>query len=384
MMNRIVEYALTRRFLVLGLFGIFMVLGAVGFHYLNIEAYPDPVPPLVDVIAQNPGMSAEEMERYVTIPIEIAMSGIPNVKVIRTASLFGLSDIKLQFTYDFTYRQAEQWVINRLSQIQNLPPGVTPVISPWSPTGEIVRYQVVGPKGYSVTDLKTIQDWMLVRRFKAIPGVIDVNGWGGQTKTYEVNVQMEKLLSYGITFPQLLTVLNNSNVNVGGQTISFGPQAAVVRGVGLVQSMDDMRNTVIQAAGGSPVLLKDVATVSVGHQPRLGIAGRDDQSDVVEGIVLMRRGEQSLPTIQRVEAEMEHINSSGMLPPGVQIGISASSASTMLVSMPSPGLAAATMPRHERTRDPRRPGQSEIAASRIQCAPERTKDVPCRERESEP
>ena len=319
MMNRIVEYALTRRFLVLGLFGIFMVLGAVGFHYLNIEAYPDPVPPLVDVIAQNPGMSAEEMERYVTIPIEIAMSGIPNVKVIRTASLFGLSDIKLQFTYDFTYRQAEQWVINRLSQIQNLPPGVTPVISPWSPTGEIVRYQVVGPKGYSVTDLKTIQDWMLVRRFKAIPGVIDVNGWGGQTKTYEVNVQMEKLLSYGITFPQLLTVLNNSNVNVGGQTISFGPQAAVVRGVGLVQSMDDMRNTVIQAAGGSPVLLKDVATVSVGHQPRLGIAGRDDQSDVVEGIVLMRRGEQSLPTIQRVEAEMEHINSSGMLPPGVRI-----------------------------------------------------------------
>ena len=159
--------------------------GVVAFMKLNIEAYPDPVPPLVDIIVQSPGQSAEEMERYMTIPVEIQMAGIPNVTAIRTISLFGLSDIKVQFTYDFTYEQAEQWVINRLSQLPPLPNGATPQISPASPIGEIMRYRVVGPPGYSVTDLKTIEDWMLERRFKAVPGVIDVTGWGGKTKTYE-------------------------------------------------------------------------------------------------------------------------------------------------------------------------------------------------------
>ena len=234
-MNSIVEFSLVRRLLVIAALVAFYGVGVIAFRTLNIEAYPDPVPPLVDIIAQNPGMSAEEMERYVTIPIEIQMAGIPNVKAIRTASLFGLSDVKLQFTYDFTYREAEQWVINRLSEL-NLPNGVSPTISPWSPTGEIMRYRVVGPRGYSVTDLKTIEDWMLERRFKAVPGVIDVNGWGGKTKTYEATVDLPRLLSYGLTFPQLLQVIGNSNVNVGGQTVEIGSQAAVVRGVGLVRS----------------------------------------------------------------------------------------------------------------------------------------------------
>ena len=318
-MNRIIEFALKQRaFVVLAMLAVFAA-GIAAFAKLNIEAYPDPVPPLVDIIAQSPGLSAEEMERYITIPIEVQMAGIPHVTAIRTISVFGLSDIKLQFTYDFTYQQAEQWVSNRLAQLPTLPNGVQPQISPWSPIGEIFRYQITGPPGYSVTDLKTLQDWVLQRRFKAVPGVIDVNGWGGKTKTYEVSVDPSKLTANGITLAQLLQALNNSNINVGGQTINIGPQAAVVRGVGQINSADDIRGTMVAANRGAPVLVGDVATVSVGNQPRLGIAGHDDQDDIVEGIVLMRRGEESMPTIGRVKTEVDRINASNILPPGVRI-----------------------------------------------------------------
>src|ERR1700676_3129445 len=318
-MNEIVVFALKQRVLVIVVMALVILGGIVGFIELNIEAYPDPVPPLVDIVTQSAGQSAEEIERYITIPIEVQMAGIPHVTAIRTISLFGLSDVKLQFTYDFTYEQAEQWVINRLSQLGPLSNGAQPQISPWSPIGEIYRYQVVGPSGYSVTDLKTIQNWILERRFKAVPGVIDVNGWGGKTKTYEVVIDLQRLIHYGLTLPQVLQVLNNSNITVGGQTVNFGPQAAVVRGIGLIHSMDDVRHTMLTASNGTPVLLSDIATVMVSNQPRLGIAGHDDDDDIVQGIVLMRRGEESLPTIRRVEAEVDKINRSGILPPGVHI-----------------------------------------------------------------
>src|ERR1700744_3955852 len=318
-MNKIVIAALRQRVLVVVvLVGVF-IGGAVAFMNLNIEAYPDPVPPLVDIIVQSPGQSAEEMERYMTIPVEIQMAGIPHVNAIRTIWLFGLSEVKVQFTYDFTYEQAEQWVVNRLSQIPPLPNGVTPQISPTSPIGEIMRYRVVGPPGYSVTDLKTIEDWILERRFKAVPGVIDVNGWGGKTKTYEVTIDQNKLLHYGLTIPQVLTALNNANINVGGQTVDFGAQAAVVRGIGLIRSLDDIRDTMLAQNNGSPVLVRDVASVSVENEPRLGIAGQDGDNDIVMGIVLMRRGAESLPTIKRVEALIDNINHSNILPPGVHI-----------------------------------------------------------------
>ena len=185
-MNAIIASAIRQRVLVVLLLLFVMGVGVISFLRLNIEAYPDPVPPLVEIVTQSSGQSAEEMERYITIPIEIQMEGIPNVTAIRTISLFGLSDVKLQFTYDFTYQQAEQWVINRLSQLSPLPNGAAPQISPESPIGEVYRYRVVGPPGYSVMDLKTLQDWVLERRFKAVPGVIDVTGWGGKTKIYEV------------------------------------------------------------------------------------------------------------------------------------------------------------------------------------------------------
>jgi heavy metal efflux system protein len=318
-MDRIVEFALRQRVLVVILLGLLLVGGVVAFLNLNIEAYPDPVPPLVDVVSQSNGQSAEEIERYITIPIEIQMAGIPHVSAIRTVSLFGLSDVKLQFTYDFTYDEAQQWVTNRLSQLNGLPNGAQPQISPESPIGEIYRYRVVGPRGYSVLDLKTIQDWILERRFKAVPGVIDVTGWGGKTKTYDVTVDLHKLTDYGLTLPQVLQVLGNSNLNVGGQTVDIGSQSAVVRGIGQIHSMNDIRDTMLTGNGGSPVFLRDIATVSIGNQPRLGIAGQDDEDDIVQGTVLMRRGEQSMPTIRRVEAEVGKINSSGVLPAGVHI-----------------------------------------------------------------
>src|ERR1700722_18214595 len=231
-MNHVVAFALRRRALVLVMMVAVFAAGIVGFLKLNIEAYPDPVPPQVEVVTQSTGQSAEEIERYITIPIEIQMAGIPHVKSVRTISLFGLSDVKIAFTYDFTYDEAEQRVINRLTQLGGLPNGAQPQVSPTSPIGEIYRYRVVGPPGYSVMDLKTLQDWVLERRFKAVPGVIDVNGWGGKTKTYEITVDLDRLIEYGLTLPQVLQVLNNSNINVGGQTVNFGAQAAIVRGVG--------------------------------------------------------------------------------------------------------------------------------------------------------
>src|SRR6202158_5987825 len=234
-MNAVIALALRQRVLMVLLLVFLVGIGLVSFANLNIEAYPAPVPPRVDILTQNRGQSAEEIERYITTPIEIQMTGIPHVTAVRTISLFGLSDVKIQFTYDFTYDEAQQWVVNRLAQLSPLPNGATPAISPWSPIGEIYRYRVVGPPGYSVTDLKTIQDWFLERRFKAVPGVLDVTGWGGKTKTYDITVDLDRLVAYGLTLPQLLQVLNNSNINVGGQTVNVGPQSAIVRGVGLIQ-----------------------------------------------------------------------------------------------------------------------------------------------------
>jgi cobalt-zinc-cadmium resistance protein CzcA len=318
-MNAIVTFALRQRVLIVVMLVMVLAAGIASFMTLNIEAYPDPVPPLVDIVTQSTGQSAEEIERYITIPLEIQMAGIPNIQAIRTISLFGLSDVKVQFTYDFTYQQAEQWVTNRLSQLGSLPNNAQPQISPTSPIGEIFRYRVVGPPNYSVTDLKTLEDWVLERRFKAVPGVIDVTGWGGKTKTYDIAVDQRKLVGYGLSLPQVLTALGNANINVGGQTVNFGEQSAVVRGVGLIHSADEIRQTMVTNNNGAPVLIGDVATVSVGNLPRLGVAGYNDSDDIVQGIVLMRRGAESVPTIKRVEAEVEKINDSGILPPGVRI-----------------------------------------------------------------
>src|SRR5689334_16047135 len=318
-MDRLVALAVNRRFLMVGMFVAVLVGGLIAFNQLNIEAYPDPTPPMVDIVTQSPGLSAEEIERYITIPIETQVAGLKNLTTIRTISLYGLSDVKLQFSFAYTYDEALQQVLNRLAQLAPLPGNVQPQISPLSPIGEIFRYRLVGPPNYSVLDLKTIQDWILQRRFRAVPGVIDVTGWGGKSKTYELQVDFNKLVANGLTLPQLLQAVSNSNVNVGGNTVDIGQQSAVVRGVGLIRSIDDLANTMVAQSGGNPVLVKDVATVTVGQKPRLGIAGLNDSDDIVQGIVLMRRGEQSTPTIKRVEQLVQQINNSSILPPGVRI-----------------------------------------------------------------
>src|SRR3977135_4520943 len=318
-MDRLVAIAVSRRYLMVGLFAVVMIGGVIAFKQLNIEAYPDPTPPMVDIVTQSPGLSSEEIERYITIPIETQVAGIKNLRTIRTISLYGLSDVKLQFSFDFTYDEALQQVLNRLSQLAPLPGNVQPGISPLSAIGEIYRYRLAGPPNYSVLDLKTLQDWVLQRRFRAVPGVIDVTGWGGKTKTYELQVDFSKLIANGLTLPQLLQAVSNSNINVGGNTVNIGAQSAVVRGVGLIRSIDSLANTMVASPGGTPVLVKDVAAVSVGEQPRLGIAGQDQDDDIVQGIVLMRRGEQSSPTIKRVEELVASINNSTILPPGVRI-----------------------------------------------------------------
>ncbi len=318
-MRQIVAFSLQRRPLVILLFFTFIVIGLVGFTRLNIEAYPDPVPPQVVIITQNPGQSAEEIERYVTIPVEVAMAGLPNLTSVRSTSLFGLSDVRVQFNFNYTYDQALQQVLNRLGQLDGLPEGAQPQISPLSPIGEIMRYRLIGPPGYSLADLKTLQDWVLDRRFKRVPGVIDVTSFGGLTKSYNIVIDLPRMAAHGLTLPQVIQAVRAGNATVGAGTIRIGPQAAVVQGIGLIRNLDDIRGVVITADGGVPVLLSDLATVEIGNTPRLGIAGHEEDDDVVLATVLMRRGEQTLPTIRGVQAEVARINAGGVLPPGVKI-----------------------------------------------------------------
>ena len=318
-MRHLVAQSLERRPLVLLFFVVFMVVGVLGFRQLNIEAYPDPVPPTVVIITQNAGQNAEEVERTITIPIEVAMSGLPNLTTLRSTSLFGLSDVRVQFNFNYTYDEAVQQVLNRLGQLGGLPNGAQPGISPASPIGEIMRYRLVGPPGFPLEDLKTLQEWVLDRRFKRVPGVIDVTSFGGISKTYAVQVDLGRLNAYGLSLPAVVEAIRNGSVNVGAGTLNVGPQSVVVQGIGLIHSLDDIRNVVLGSQGGNPVLVSDVATVGVGNLPRLGVAGHENDDDVMLGTILMRRGEQTLPTIHGVQAEVKRINEGGILPPGVRI-----------------------------------------------------------------
>jgi cobalt-zinc-cadmium resistance protein CzcA len=203
----------------------------VAFHQLNIEAYPDPSPPMMEILTQVPGQSAEEIERYITIPIEVAVAGMPGLQYVRSISLYGLSSVKVQFAYGTDYYFDLQQTLNRLGTV-TLPNNAQPAISPESAVGEIYRYQLVGPPGYSLMDLKTLQTWVLQRRFKTIAGVNDVVSWGGLSKEYHVEVDLKKLAAYNVTLPQVIAAIGNSNLNVGARTLDIGQQAANVRGIG--------------------------------------------------------------------------------------------------------------------------------------------------------
>ncbi|MFY9882322.1 MAG: efflux RND transporter permease subunit, partial [Pseudolabrys sp.] len=268
--------------------------------------------------AQYPGQSPEEVERYVTIPLEIAVASTPGLSYIRANTVFALGFIRLQFEYGRDYNFVRQQVINRLKDA-TLPAAVTPVISPAGGISEILRYQLKGPPGMDLIQLKTLQDWVVERKLRIVPGVADVAALGGRSKEYQAEINLDRMRAYGLTLPQIVTAISTSNANVGGRTIALGEQSVNVRGIGALSTLDDIGKIVISQQGGLPVLLSDVAKVQVGYIPRLGIASRDDKTDIVFGIVLMQKLERTSEVITRVREAITRINSDGSLPPGVKI-----------------------------------------------------------------
>jgi heavy metal efflux system protein len=326
----LLTFGLTRRPLVLlGLF-VFVGAGFFAFSRLNIEAYPNPAPVILEITAQASGLSAEEMERYYTIPMEVGLAATPGVDVIRSTSFYGLSFVRVTFKYGVDYYFALTQAEISLQQNVNLPNNVVPSIQGSSLVGEVYRYQVVGPPHFGLTNLRTIQDWIVQRRLLSVEGVVQVNTWGGTTKEYDVDVDLNKLDAYNITLPQVISAIGNANINVGGRTVSFGQQSVNIRGIGLLDSgggedltqgyhVDDIENVVLAQSNGVPVKVKDLAKVSVGYVPRLGKAGRDREDDIVAAIVVMNRTLHTNDVVPRIKAEIEKINTDGTLPPGVKL-----------------------------------------------------------------
>src|SRR5580692_7868563 len=330
LLKGLLAFGLTRRAIVLLGLLVFVGAGLAAFYKLNIEAYPNPAPVILEITAQAAGLSAEEMERYYTIPLEVGLAATPGVDVIRSTSFYGLSFVRVVFQYGVDYYFALTQTAINLQQNVSLPNNVTPQIQGTSLVGEIYRYQLVGPPHFGLTNLRTIQDWVLQRRLLTVPGVVQVNTWGGTTKQYDVEVDLNKLDAYNVTLPQIISAIGNANINVGGRTINFGQQSVNVRGVGLMDSggagdltqgfkVDDIENVLLFQSNGVPVFVKDVAKVSVGNVPRLGKAGRDKEDDVVAAIIIMNRTLHTNDVVARVRAEVEKINSDGSLPAGVKL-----------------------------------------------------------------
>ena len=330
MFKSLVAFCLGRRaIVVVGLF-LFAGAGFVAFKKLNIEAYPNPTPVILEITAPAPGLSAEEMERYYTRPMEIGLYSTPGIDVIRSTSFYGLSFVRVTFKYGVDYYFAYSQASTAMQQNVSLPGNLVPTIQANSSTGEIYRYQVVGPKHFGITNLRTVQDWVVARRLLTIPGIAAVNSWGGPTKEFQVDVNPHKVEAYNVSVPQILTALGNANINVGGREIRIGQQSINIRGVGLIDDggsddlsegyrVDDIENVVLTQVNGVPVLMKDIGNVSVGYRPRLGILGRDRQDDVVGAIVVMRRTEKTADMIPKVKAEIDKLNHDGSLPPGVRV-----------------------------------------------------------------
>ncbi len=319
MFRGLVAFALTRRAIVLMALAAFVIAGLIAYAKLNIEAYPNPAPVILEITAQAPGLSAEEMERSYTRPMEVGLATTPGVESIRSTSFYGLSFVRVTFKYGTDYYFDYTQAALALQQNVSLPNNVQPQIQASSLVGEIFRYQLVGPPSMSLTELRTLQDWVVTRRLLSVPGTAQVVTWGGTTKEYDVEADLTKLQGYGITLPQLVAAIGNANSNVGGRTINIGQQSVNIRGVGLIKDVDDIGNTVLNQSNGTPVLVKDIAKIDVGSVPRLGRAGRDTQDDVVTGIVVMNRTLQTNEVVARVKDEAAKLNSDGTLPPGVTL-----------------------------------------------------------------
>ena len=330
MFKSLIAFCLSRRAIVVFGLLLFAAAGLFAYQRLNIEAYPNPTPVILEITAQAPGLSAEEMERYYTRPIEIGLYTTPGIDVIRSTSFYGLSFVRVVFKYGVDFHFAYGQAAIALQQNVSLPGGQTPTIQQNSTTGEIYRYQVVGPKHFGIINLRTVQDWIVARRLKTIPGIVQVNSWGGPTKRFDVEVDPRRLEFYNITVPQVLTALSNANLNVGGREIRVGQQSINIRGVGLIDDggnddltrgykLDDVENVVLTQQNSVPVLVKDIAKVSVGFVPRLGIWGHDHDDDAVAGIVVMSRVARAHDMLPTVRAEIEKMNHDGSLPVGVKI-----------------------------------------------------------------
>src|SRR5262245_4935387 len=378
MVRKIIEWAVNSRLVVLLLALALVLFGSHAFLHVNVEAYPDPAPPIIEVVAQFPGASAEEVERQVTIPLEVTLAGMPGLKVTRSKSLFGLSHLRNQFDYGIDYEKAKQEVINRLQFTAALPAGVTPIISPATPIGEIYRYTLKTPKNvlgqdiYTLNDIKALQDWLLQRAFKRVDRIVDVTGVGGTVKRYEVHLDPNRLKRFGLTLQQVQTAIANSNGNVGGDYLTQGHTVQVVRSIGVIGTGRDpveqafgmetpeqaaaflraeeerrtreIRQIVVTSVNNVPIRVDDLVEggplatsgdasqrgVVVAFQTRLGRVSFskpppdsrgdwDEEKEVVQGIVLLRKDKESLPALIDVKAKVEELNQPGKLLPGVTI-----------------------------------------------------------------
>ena len=328
MIRGLVDFALDRRFFVLALAVLLFAWGVISFHNLPIEAYPDVANNYVQIITQWPGRAAEEVEQQVTVPIETVMNGLPHQEHLRSTSLFGLSSVMLIFDDESENDWNRQKALERLSQV-NLPQNLQPQIgTDYSPVGQIYWYTLrsTNPK-YDLMELKSLEDWVLEKQFKSVPNVVDVVSFGGTTREYQVRVDPNKLVSYGLTIGQVEQQLANNNVNAGGSFIEAGLQQINVRAVGLVTTVRDIEQTVLKTQNGTPLHVSDIATVTQGAKIRLGQIGKTihradghllDTTDVVLGIVLLRKGAESDSTLKGIEAKVAELNDR-LLPPGVKI-----------------------------------------------------------------
>jgi cobalt-zinc-cadmium resistance protein CzcA len=281
---------------------------------LNIEAFPDPAPPMIEIVTLLEGKSGEEVERQVTVPIEIALAGMPGLTRLNSTTLYGLSDIKLRFTYETPFKDARQEVINRLSGV-TLPDGAQPELVP-SPLGEIMRYALVGSN--DPMQLRTLQDWVVSRHLKTAEGVEDVPTWGGYIKSYVVTVSPDSLIKYKVPLSQVIDAVSKSNINVGGKVLEKGDQYYNIRGIGLIEKIEDIENVVVSYKNDTPVLVRNVAHVAIGNLPKTGIVGLNDSDDIVMGVVTLRKGAKSIPSIKAVDEKVKDLNER-LLPPGVKL-----------------------------------------------------------------
>jgi len=328
MIHKLVDFALNNRFVILSMAILLFVWGMISFHNLPVEAYPDVANTWVQVITQWPGRAAEEVEQQVTIPIEIQMNGIPHLQHVRSSSLAGLSVVNLIFDDNSDNDWDRQKVLERFSQV-TLPPGATGGIGPdFSPIGSVYWYTLKSTNpAYDLMDLKSLQDWVIAKYIRSVPDVVDDSSFGGITREYQVRLDPEKLISYGLNLAQVEQQLTNSNANVGGSFIEQGTQQINVRGVGLVTDIQDIEKTVIKAQNGTPIRIKDIAVVTQGPKIRLGQIGRAyhrsdgvvvDDNDVVEGIVFLRKGADTAAMLESLHAMVNRLNDH-ILPPGVKI-----------------------------------------------------------------